>query len=444
MTAPLHAMETFLGAAGVTALTRPDGFLTTSVTPFLQACKKLMSHQRATTTQLYGELDQRLQGVIQTLASRHAFHLQTMTELGQKTPFCVLLFGEPGTGKTLIARTMADRLHALYIEQSGSDFLTSLQSGGVQAVKNLFTQARAICTLVRYLYPEAHTPVVLCIDEIDRILLRRGEGGQLGHDRTDATTQFLTELTNPQNAGILVVGTTNRIETMDIAALRSGRMGSCIVEVKAPDEAQRKTILNGLIAAQQRRLKRDRRSEPTLNLDNAVAQSDGLVSSDLVEVVRRAYAQCAQEEIAEGRIIQEVPRIASAKLKMLLSMIIFFGGGYQLYKMAGTPLIRWCQDNGLDYYLRKFLREPLTEELIKKVAQGYKERTVYAYRGIRNLIMLFGWKFIWPLLRNAVYHKTTLIPHDLITEPTEAMLLQAIREIKEQKAQIRALQGAVL
>ena len=179
-----------------------------------------------------------------------------------------------------------------------------------------------------------------------------------------------------------------------------------------------------------------------LTLQNTAQESEGLVSSDLIEVVRRAYTKLAQQELQNERVIREIPRIASAKLKVLLSIISFFGGGYALYQAAGKPLIHWCQNNGIDYYLRKFLREPLTAELIEKVAQGHKERTVYAYRVIRNLIMLCGWKFLWPIVQNTLYQKTLFIPQNLQTIPSEEMLLEAIREIKAQKEQLGALQRA--
>jgi len=443
--APAKAMDwgQVVTTLGVQQFLHPGGFLKNQFGPLVQALSKILKQQKATTARLYGALNPRIEKLLETLLSRYAFQIQTMTEEEEKTPYCALLHGKPGGGKTLLARTMADRLHALYIEQSGSDFLTSLQAGGVQAVKDIFEQARTLRNIVRYVNPDAHTPVVICIDEIDRILLERGSGGTHGHDRTDATTQFLTELTSPQNEGLLVIGTTNRYQTIDSAALRTGRLGSCIVEVGAPDEHARKAILTGLIKTKQNELQALKvpGSEGILDLDTdrAVEDSEGLMASDLKEAVKHAYLKLSTQEIAAGRHIDRVARIASNNLKLLLSIVTFLGGGKLLYQFAGKPLVHWCQNKGIDYYVRKVLREPLTHELIEKVGQGYRDRTTYFYTIVRNLIMVFGWKFVWPLLHKAIYHRTTHIHPELATEPTAEMLQTSITEIKEEKARLAAL-----
>ena len=148
-----------------------------------------------------------------------------------KAPRGVLLYGPPGTGKTLLAKAIATQAQANFISVAGSELLTKWVGASEQSIRQLFSQARQA------------SPCVIFIDEIDTLAPARGsyQGDSGVSDRVIG--QLLTELDGLQSTeGLLVIGATNRRESIDPALLRSGRIELHMM-VDLPDRDSRSSIL---------------------------------------------------------------------------------------------------------------------------------------------------------------------------------------------------------
>ncbi len=154
-------------------------------------------------------------------------------KLGAKMIRGVLLIGEPGNGKTLLARAVAGEANCPFFAISGSDFIEVFVGVGAARVRDLFKQARK------------HAPCIIFIDEIDAVGRHRGSGLGGGHDEREQTlNQLLTEMDGFQTTGdsVIVIAATNRPDVLDKALLRPGRFDRR-VEVPYPDLRSREQIL---------------------------------------------------------------------------------------------------------------------------------------------------------------------------------------------------------
>lgn len=151
---------------------------------------------------------------------------------GAKIPRGVLLEGDPGTGKTLLARAVAGEAQVNFISASGSQFVEMFVGVGAQRVRALFEKAKQ------------NSPCVIFIDEIDAIGGKRGSGFNSGgnDEREQTLNQILTNMDGfEKTEGIVVMAATNRIDTLDPALLRSGRFDRK-VKVSLPNKVERKEI----------------------------------------------------------------------------------------------------------------------------------------------------------------------------------------------------------
>lgn len=151
---------------------------------------------------------------------------------GAKIPRGVLLEGDPGTGKTLLARAVAGEAKVNFISASGSQFVEMFVGVGAQRVRALFEKAKQ------------NSPCVIFIDEIDAIGGKRGSGFNSGgnDEREQTLNQILTNMDGfEKSEGIVVMAATNRIDTLDPALLRSGRFDRK-VKVSLPNKTERKEI----------------------------------------------------------------------------------------------------------------------------------------------------------------------------------------------------------
>lgn len=153
-------------------------------------------------------------------------------KLGGRIPTGVLLVGEPGTGKTLLAKAIAGEAEVAFLSISGSDFVEMFVGVGASRVRDLFARARE------------SAPCIIFIDEIDAVGRHRGAGLGGGNDEREQTlNQLLVEMDGFEgNEGIIVVAATNRSDVLDSALTRPGRFDRQVV-VPRPDMNGRHKIL---------------------------------------------------------------------------------------------------------------------------------------------------------------------------------------------------------
>ncbi len=152
--------------------------------------------------------------------------------VGAKIPKGVLLYGQPGTGKTLLARAVAGEAGVPFYSISGSDFVEMFVGVGASRVRDLFEQAKE------------NAPAIVFIDEIDAVGRHRGTGMGGGHDEREQTlNQLLVEMDGfDVRGGVILIAATNRPDVLDPALLRPGRFDRQI-GVEAPDLKGRTQIL---------------------------------------------------------------------------------------------------------------------------------------------------------------------------------------------------------
>lgn len=178
-----------------------------------------------------GGLDAQIQELIESV-ELPLTKPESFTRIGITPPKGVLLYGEPGTGKTLLAKAVAHRTEATYIRVVGSELVQKYIGDGAKLVRELFEMARK------------KSPSIIFIDELDAIASRRLNDTN-GADREVQRTlmQLLAEMDGFDNRGdVKIVAATNRIDVLDPAILRPGRFDR-IVNVPMPDEGARENIL---------------------------------------------------------------------------------------------------------------------------------------------------------------------------------------------------------
>jgi cell division protease FtsH len=173
------------------------------------------------------ESKEELQEIVEFLKSPEKF-----TKLGGKMPRGVLLFGQPGTGKTLLARAVAGEAGVPFFSASASEFVEMFVGVGASRVRDLFDQAKKAA------------PAVIFIDELDAVGRHRFAGIGGGHDEREQTlNQLLIELDGfEQNQGIILIAATNRPDVIDPALLRPGRFDRQVM-IPVPHQKGREEIL---------------------------------------------------------------------------------------------------------------------------------------------------------------------------------------------------------
>ena len=210
------------------------------------------------------EAEEEVAEVIEFLKSPAKFR-----KLGAKIPRGILLYGPPGSGKTLLARAIAGEAGVPFFSISGSDFVEMFVGVGASRVRDLFKQAKAA------------SPCIIFMDEIDAVGRHRGAGLGGGHDEREQTlNQLLVEMDGfDQTTEIILIAATNRPDILDPALLRPGRFDRRIV-IDRPDILGREAILK--VHARGKPLAEE------VDIKVLARRTPGFVGSDLANLVNEA------------------------------------------------------------------------------------------------------------------------------------------------------------
>lgn len=245
--------------------------------------------------------------------------------VGAKIPKGVLLYGQPGTGKTLLARAVAGEAGVPFYSISGSDFVEMFVGVGASRVRDLFEQAKE------------NAPAIVFIDEIDAVGRHRGAGMGGGHDEREQTlNQLLVEMDGfDVRGGVILIAATNRPDILDPALLRPGRFDRQI-SVDAPDLRGREQIL--------RVHARGKPMGPDVDLVSVARRTPGFSGADLANVLNEAALLTARNDgkmidnaaldEAIDRVIagpQKRTRLMSEKEKLITA---YHEGGHALVAAA--------------------------------------------------------------------------------------------------------------
>ncbi len=193
---------------------------------------------------------------------------EKFTKMGAKIPRGVLLYGKPGTGKTLIAKAIAGEANVPFISMSGSEFIEMFAGLGASRVRKLFEKARKLA------------PCIVFIDEIDAIGARRTSNSGAETENNQTLNQLLVEMDGfSSEETIIVLAATNRPEMLDKALLRPGRFDRQIT-IPVPDLKGRLEILK--IHSE------DKRLSDSVNLESIAEDTAGFTGAELANILNEA------------------------------------------------------------------------------------------------------------------------------------------------------------
>ena len=216
------------------------------------------------------------------------------TSLGGKIPKGALLVGQPGTGKTLLAKAVAGEAKVPFFSLSGSDFVEMFVGVGASRVRDLFKQAKE------------KSPAIIFIDEIDAIGRARGKNNFSGSndERENTLNQLLTEMDGfGTNTNVIVLAATNRADVLDKALMRAGRFDRQIF-VDLPDVRERKEIFEVHL--------RPIKQSEKLDIDFLAKQTPGFSGADIANVCNEAAliaARGGKKAVGKQDFLDAVDRI---------------------------------------------------------------------------------------------------------------------------------------
>ena len=214
-------------------------------------------------------------------------------KLGAKIPRGVLLAGDPGTGKTLMARAVAGEANVPFFSISGSEFAEMFVGVGASRVRDLFSKAKK------------NSPSIIFIDQIDAVAHKRDARGGAGREDEQTLNQILVEMDGFDNeSGVIVIAATNRVDMLDKALLRPGRFDRH-VDVTLPERKDRLEILKVHF--------KNKPTEKSVDLEALAAKTAGSSGADLANIANEAAITAAREghkEITSADVTEAFERVA--------------------------------------------------------------------------------------------------------------------------------------
>ena len=196
-------------------------------------------------------------------------HPKKYQSLGAKIPKGILLVGNPGTGKTMLARAVAGEANVPFFSISGSEFVEMFVGVGASRVRDLFAKAKK------------NAPAIIFIDEIDAVGRKRGSGMGGGHDEREQTlNQILVEMDGFEaDTNVIILAATNRADVLDPALLRPGRFDRHTT-ISLPERKDREAILKVHF--------KNKPTDASVDLDKLAAKTAGSSGADLANMANEA------------------------------------------------------------------------------------------------------------------------------------------------------------
>lgn len=383
---------------------------------------------------------------------------------GARIPRGALLAGEPGTGKTLLARAIAGESSVPFIQCSAANFIEMFVGVGAKRVRELFEQARE------------NQPCIIFIDEIDAVGKKRGGGSTPGNDEREQTiNQLLTEMDGFDNeTGIVVIAATNRIDILDEALLRPGRFDRKI-QVSLPSVKGRLKIL-GVHA-------RDKTLASDVRLKEIAKQTTGFSGADLANLLNECAIRAVKD--GDGTITKEIAEnvyqriVVGAKGDVKYSMrkkelVAYHEAGHatvgvlvpdydRVRKVSimprgasgGVTFFQPTEDNAdSPFYTKEYLKSQImvalggraAEEIIygpNRVTTGATSDYAMVYQIAREMVTTYGFgenKFDY---RNLSQEAATAVDMEIDTLVTECYE-QTKRLLKSRRGELEALKNLLI
>jgi len=292
-------------------------------------------------------------------------HPEVFTRLGIEPPKGVLLHGTPGTGKTLIAKAVANETNASFFSIAGPEVMSKYYGESEQRLREIFEEANR------------STPSIIFIDELDSIAPKRGE--VTGEVERRVVAQLLAMMDGLKERGqVVVIGATNRIDAIDPALRRPGRFDREI-EIGVPDRTDRKEILEIHV--------RNMPIDGSVKIDDLADRTNGFVGADISALCKEAAMKVLRRHLPEISFDDEIP---SEVLDGMSVTVEDFENALKEIEPSAMrevyveiPDVSWKDVGGIG---------PLRQEIIESVEWPLKRPAKFQEMGIRppRGVLLYG------------------------------------------------------